>query len=358
MFRILKGFYALIFIRCPAIGYSLDDSLKKYLKLLHKKDRDTVISLLQFDSESAGGVMVTDVVTLIEDFTVEKAVHVLQRLQPDQSLHRRLFVTDQDNSLVGYINIEDLVMNHPKTRIAAFMKKSEAVARIDEDQEKVTNRMKHYGLASIPVIDNQGHFLGTIPSDKLIHIIEQEASEDVYKMAAMPPIKETYFATPFSRMVYERGSILIILLVAQTLSSIIIEHYEATLAGFLMFFLTMLISTGGNASSQTSAIVIQGMASGEITSNNMWRFMRRELLMAFVLGGSLGVFSFLRILLTHGSDQIIGGIAVSASLACIVVVSVVLGSAIPILLKKLRLDPAFSAGPGLATLMDILGLLI
>ncbi|MBN1549328.1 magnesium transporter [Candidatus Babeliales bacterium] len=335
-----------------------DDDLKRYLKLLHKKDRDTVISLLQFDPESAGGIMATDVVTLIEDFTVENSIHVLQRLQPDQDLHRRIFVTNQEQNLVGYVNLEDLVIHSPSTRISAFMRKNELVVQVTEDQESVAHQMVHYGLVTVPVVDQRGIFLGVITTDKLVDIIEQEASENVYKMSAMAPIKERYFETPFFKMAYERGSILGVLLVAQTLSSIIVEHYEAVLTGFLTYFITMLVSTGGNASSQTSAIVIQGMASGEITPNNMMRFVKRELLMAVFLGGVLGLFSFIRILITHGTGRLLSGIAVSSSLALLVLVSVVLGSSIPLLLKKLRLDPALSAGPGLATLMDILGLFI
>src|SRR5579859_289829 len=335
-----------------------DEDLKQYLRLLHKQDRDAVVSLLQFNPESAGGIMDTDVLTLMEDFTVEKSIRVLQRLQPDQDLHRSIFVTNQENQLVGYIHLEDLVLKHPTTRLSSFLKKNEMIVNVNEDQEVVAQRMVHYGLMTVPVVDNNGLFLGVISSDTLVDIIEQEASEDVYKMSAMTPIKQTYFETSFFRMFYERCSILIILLIAQTFSSIILEKYQATISGFLLYFITMLISTGGNASSQTSAIVIQGMASGEINQSNMFRFMRREFFMAAIIAFVLGIFSFIRILITHGTGRIRDSLAVSGSLGIIVLVAVILGSCIPLILKKLRLDPAYSAGPGLATVMDILGLLI
>jgi magnesium transporter len=335
-----------------------DEALKHYLRLLHTKDRQTILSLLQFSPESAGRITETDVLTLMEDFTVEKSIRVLQRLQPDQHLHRRIFVTNQNNQLVGFINLEDLVLKQPSARIASFMRPNSYVINAQQDQEEVAHQMVHYGLMTGPVVDDYNNFLGVISSDTLIDVIEDEASEDVYKMSAMAPIKETYFDTPFFRLFYERSSILIILLIAQTLSSLIIQKYQATINGFLMLFLTMLISAGGNASSQTSAIVIQGLASGEINPANMFRFLRREFLMACIIGITLGCFSLIRIVVTHGVDKIWGGIAVSSSLSLIVLVSIVLGSCIPLGLKKLRLDPAFSAGPGLATLMDILGLLI
>lgn len=335
-----------------------DEELKQYLRFLHKQDRDTVLSLLKFNPESAGGIMDTDVLTLMEDFTVEKSVRVLQRLQPDQELHRRIFVTNQDNQLVGCINIEDLVLKHPTARLSSFARPIELVVHANEDQEAVAHNMVHYGLMTVPVVGDNNVFLGVIASDTLVDVIEREASEDVYKMAAMAPIKQPYFEAPFFRMLYERSSILIVLLIAQTVSTLILERYEPLLCGFLSFFTTMLISAGGNASSQTSSIVIQGIASGELNAANAGRFVRRELSMASIMAFLLGCVAFIRIMIVYGPAHVWKGIAVSLSLSAIVMVAVVLGSCLPLVLKKLRLDPAFSAGPGLATLMDILGLLI
>lgn len=335
-----------------------DDELKKYLRLLHKTDRDAILSLMEFDPESAGGIMETDVLSLMEDYTVEKSVRVLQRLQPQAELHRRIFVTDQANRLVGFINLEDLVLKAPQTRLSTFMQQNEFVANVREDQEKVARDMMHYGLDSVPVIDDSNMFFGMISSDQLVDVLEHEASEDVYKMASMTPIKKPYFDTSFSRLFFERSMVLIALLIAQTFSSFIIESYQELLAGFLIFFLPMLISAGGNASSQTSAIAIQGTASGEIHSGNMFKFIRREFTIGFLIAVLLGVVSFGRIILMHGSGKILAAIAVSCSLSGIVLVSVLLGAYFPFLLKRLNLDPAFSAGPGLATVMDILGLLI
>lgn len=333
-----------------------DKELHHYLNLLHKKDQEQIVSMLKFNPESAGGIMDTDVITLLENFTVAKAIQILQRLQPKHELHRNLYVTDQDNHLVGHINLEDLVIKHPQNSIGSFLRKNELVAFVEEDQEEIAKKMIHYHLDSVPVVDKNNSFLGVIPSEILPNIIEQEASEDVYKMAAMAPIKQTYFETSFFKVLYERSSILIILLMAQTLSTLIVKRYELILQGFLMYFLTMLTSTGGNTSSQSSAVVIQGMASGDIAPGTIGRFLRREFTMAALLSFILGFFSFIRVYVIYGRWW--ESLAVSVSLGLIVLVSVALGSVLPILLKKLRIDPAFSAGPGLATIMDILGLLI
>jgi len=333
-----------------------DDELKRYLNLLHKQDREKVLSLLKFDPESAGGIMDTEVLALHDDITVKRSIELIQRLEVKKELHHVIFVVNEKKHLVGHIVLEDLVLQKPQTRLKTFIKENELVAHADEDQETIAQKMVHYNLMTVPVVSKDNYFLGVIPSSTLVDVIEEEASEDVYRMSAMEPVKGTYFEMSFWRLVYQRSYILIALLLAQSLSSTIIQYNEQLLAGFLVVFITMLISTGGNASSQTSAIIIQGMASGEINKNNMGKFFRRELILAFVMAVILGGTAFGRVYLT--SSNLMGSIAVSASLACIVIVSMTIGSAIPVLLRRFNVDPAYSAGPVLATLMDILGLLI
>ncbi len=334
-----------------------DDELKNYLKLLHKKDREKVLSLMQFDPESAGGIMNTDVITLMADFTIEKSIQILQRLQPSIELHQQIYVTNQDNELVGHINLEDLVLKNPKTRLSSILRKNELVVNVQTDQEAIAHQMVHYKLLTVPVVGENNVFLGVIPSDTLVGIIEREAAEDVYKISALTPIKHTYFETPFLKLLYQRSSILIILFLVQIFSSLIMIYYQRLLEGFLLIFIAMIQSTGGNSSSQSSAIVIQGLSSGELNDSNMQRFFRREALMSLLMGTILAIVSFIRIYTMHTSSHL-KNVAVSVSLGLIVVASMLLGSLIPIMLRKFRLDPAFAAGPVLATLMDILGLWI
>ncbi len=333
-----------------------DEELKKYLNLLHKQVREKVLSLLKFDPESAGGIMHTDVLTLMEDFTVEKSIKLLQRLSPKRDIHQQIFVTNRANRLVGNINLQDLVLQKPNDRIGSFMRKNELVSRADEDQESIAKRMVHYGLMIVPVVDKDNYFLGIIPGETLVDVIVEEATEDVQKMGALMPIKHPYFEARFFRLLFERSYILVALLLAESFSTTILRAHEATLNDILLFFIPMLISVGGNTSSQTSAVVIQGMASGEIGFFNMIRFLRREFIMSSFLSLILGVTAFARVYFTSG--MIWDSIVVSFSLSLIVITSVVLGSFIPFLLKRFNIDPAFSAGPFLATLMDILGVLI
>ena len=326
------------------------------MKLLTKSARAKVLSLMKFHPQSAGGIMDTEVLSLMQDFTVEKSINILRRLSPHQEIYRQIYVTDAHHRLVGHINLEDLVLQSPKNRIADFSRENELIIQVDEDQEAVARKMRHYNLMIVPVVSQENYFLGIIPSETLVDVLVEEASEDVQKMAALPSMKEAYLKTPFAKIFVERGAILVILLMAESISSSIFRHYEETLPGFMVFFITMLLSAGGNTSHQTSALVIGGMSSGEIKPGNMMRFLKREFLMAIALSIALGFAAFGRAY--YQTRLPLASLVVALTLASIVLVSVTLGSGMPLLLRRLNIDPAFSAGPFLATLMDIFGVLI
>src|SRR3990167_1426653 len=289
-----------------------DKELKHLFSLLQKQERERVISLMKFTPESAGGIMDIDVVTFAPEFTVSNCILLLQRLQPNIELHKNIYVTDLNNQLLGYIRLEDLLIQKPQAVVRSFMLKDDLVINVNEDQELVAQQMNHYQLTSAPVVADDNVLLGVITAETLIDIIEEESSEDIYKMSAMTPIKPTYFDTPFLKLFYERIYILITLLLVESFSTIILPSFEKTLVG-LLAFIPMLTSTGGNTSSQTSALAIQGLAAGEITKSSFQRFLRRELLMALGIAGILGVTAFIRIHLAPNAD-IYRSLAVSFTL--------------------------------------------
>jgi len=336
--------------------YFSDEELKRYIKLLNKKSREKVLALLKFHPDSAGGIMDIEVLSLREDFTVEKTIKMLQRLRPDQEIYRQIYVTNKDRQLIGHINLEDLVVQSPKSKITDFIKKNKMVAQADEDQESIAKKMVHYNLTTVPVVGKDNFFLGVIPSETLMDVLVEEASEDVQKMAALAPMKQTYLETPFYKILLGRSSILVVLLFAESFTGVIFDSFEKSLSVLLMSFVAMLMSTGGNTSHQTSALVLQGMAAGELHQSNMFRFLKREFLMAFGMASILGSAAFIRAYITTHSLATSGVVALTLSLA--VLLAVILGSGTPLLLKRLNIDPAFSAGPFLATFMDILSVLI
>ncbi len=334
-----------------------DEDLKKYLALLHKDVREQVLSLLQFEPDSAGGIMTTDVLTLMKDFTVKQSIKLLQHVQPNREIHQQIYVVDKEHNLLGYIRLESLVLHRPEELIESFMKKNELVVRADEDQEKVAKDMVHYGLTTAPVVSNTNKFLGVISSEELVDVLVEEATEDVQRMASLPPMKYPYFDIPFLRIVYLRSYVLVALLIAELFSGNLLRSYSHIVKfGILGSFLPMLISAGGNSGSQTSAVVIQGLASGEIAFSNMFRLLWREFYVSGLCASILGVISFARAYFVGGS--FVECLAISLSLVIIVLLSSILGSIIPFILRRFNIDPAFSAGPFLATLMDILGIVI
>lgn len=333
-----------------------DEELNTFLKKLHKHSREQVLSLLQFDPQTAGGIMDSDALSLRQDFTVEKSIHILRRIHASQEIHNVIYITNDAQQLVGHIKLEDLVLKNPQDRISSFMQENDFVANASDDQEKIAKKMVHYSLTNIPVVSDENIFLGIIPAATLADILVEEATEDVQKMAAVTPLKYSYFDTSFFKMLYERGYILVVLLLIESFSNTILRAYESTLGVLLYGFVPMIISVGGNSSNQTSAVAIQGMATGEIRRANMLRFWWRELRMAFLLALILGTSAFIRVYLTSG--EFWPSIAISIALTVIVMTSVTFASGMPLLLRRIGIDPAFSAGPFLATLMDILGVLI
>ncbi|MBI2352830.1 magnesium transporter [Candidatus Dependentiae bacterium] len=332
-----------------------EDDLKKRLNVLHKKDRERVLALLKFPPDSAGGIMTIDVITLLYNMTVGQAITLLRHVKPNVDLHRQIYVTDQSNKLVGYINLEDLVIRPAHAKLEELLRHVPYSAHMQEDQEQVALNMVHYHMMTVPVVDDTFSLLGVIPEDTLIDIIQEEATEDVQRMSGAP-VTTSYFEIPFFHLLYQRSMILALLLVLESATSFIVGYYEGALTPFLVMFFAMLVSTGGNTSGQTSAIAIQGMSSGDINPSNIRRFLRREILLGSLLALILSGVAFIRVYFVH--RDLIGSCVVSLSLGLIVLLSVLLGASFPILLKKMGIDPAFSAGPFLATLMDILGIFI
>ena len=287
---------------------------------------------------------------------VSKIINLLQRLNPDKSLYKTIYVVDNKKKISGKINIEDLVINNPSRQISNFMKPVKYKIPALLDQQEVATYMVRYKVDILPVVDNNGIFLGVITSDILTQVLEDEASEDILKMASLTKIEQSYFETSIKNLLFQRGGILGILLLFQSLSTIIIAKYQYILAEFLIAYLGMITSTGGNTSSQVSALVIQGFANGDISQNHMLKFIKREIFISICLGLFLSLISFLRIYFL--TDKIFESFIISFSLFLVVIISTLFGSFIPFILRKFSIDPAYSAGPILATFMDIIAVII
>jgi len=332
-----------------------DEELQGCLGVLHQKERQQVLSLMKFAPDTAGGIMNIDVITLMQDFTVAKSITLLQRLRPRRDLHRNIYVTDEYNKLVGVIKLEDLVLKKPETQLRSILRQVPFIAMVDQDQEEIANKMAHYRATVAPVVNDQNFLLGVITGETLVDVLQREAKEDVQKMSGFF-LNQSYLESSTTNLVMRRGLFLAFLLLAESVTGFIMGSFESTLSTFLFSFTAMLVSTGGNTSSQTSAIVIQGLSSGDINDANVVKFLKREFFIGFILALFLSVIALIRVYAFH--QDLWGSVVVSLSLGTVVFMSVFFGSMLPIVLKRFHVDPAFFAGPFLATIMDILGILV
>jgi magnesium transporter len=336
-----------------------DEDLEKYLKLLQKKERNRIISLLNFNPRSAGGRMNSDVISLQKDFTVKKCIDLLQRLGPQKDVMERIYITNKDHVLVGHITLDKLVLTRPETFLSQIIQKNELIVYVDEDQEDVADQMHHYGLSSVPVVDKQNHFLGVITAQDVVEIIKEEESEDVYKMSGLASsVSHGYFSTSVWRLIWHRSVWLISLMLFQSVSGMIMGTYNSLIQNHVIisFFLTMLIGTGGNAGNQSATLVIRGLINNEISRDNAAKVLWREFRVGLAIASLLVVFGFFRVYYFY--RDVASALAINISLFFIVITSMIVGAMIPIILERFNLDPAHSAAPFLTTLMDIVGVLI
>lgn len=334
-----------------------DDEVKKYVTMLQADERNIITERRTFGSESAGSIMQSDVVTLYNDMTIEEALTLIRRAAQQKEIRHRVYVTSRDShTLVGYITLDALLINKHETPLTDILKPVEGVVDASEDQEVAAYRLVHYNVQSIPVVNKERAFLGVISADDVIHILEQEASEDAYRMSGIDGVTNSYFQTPLKTMFFQRTKWLVTLLFFQSFSSFIMRNYEVMLSEHVIIslFLTMLIGTGGNAGNQSATLVIRGLATGEISLRKGFKVIMSECILGLMIAGLLAILSFGRVYLTHGN--LVASIAISISLFSIVIVSILMGTVIPLILARFNIDPAHSAAPFLSTLMDIIGI--
>lgn len=333
-----------------------DSEINTYIQLVNKKERSKLLSLLEFPDCSAASIMNPDIVVIPNNITVSKTIYILKKININKKLYQTIYIVNSKRMLMGYIELQDLVFADDDCIIDSFTRSIQYNVSAHDDQESVASYMTRYRLDIVPVVDHYNHFLGVITSGIIARTIEDEASEDIFRMASLSPIEESYFHTNFLTLFWQRGSILAILLLMQSISTVIISKHTALLTGFLITCIGMITATGGNTSSQVSALVIRGLASGDLQKKDMFKFLKRELYIGVMLGLFIACIGGVRIYLFHYHIQ--NTIIISSALFLVVLLSTTLGSLLPFILYKLKLDPAYSAGPLLATCMDILGVIV
>ena len=335
--------------------------VKRILRHTDSEMRNSINEILRYPKDSAGSIMTTEYVSLKKDMTVSEAFDRIRRTGVDKETIYTCYVTDTDRKLIGLVTVKELLLSPYNTVINTIMEKNIISVETLDDKEEVANMFDKYDFMSLPVVDKENRLVGIVTFDDAIDVIQEENTEDIQKMGALQPIEETYLKTPVWRHAKNRIVWLLLLMLSATITGSIIENYEAafTALPILVAFIPMLMDTGGNCGSQSSTMIIRGLALDEITPKDIMKIMFKEIRIAVVVGLILAAVNTLRIYIMYsGQDPLFLSAVTGLSLIATVVIAKMLGGVLPILAKLCKLDPALMASPLITTIVDTCSVII
>jgi magnesium transporter len=327
--------------------------VKRVLQNVQNEKRKTINQLLQYPDDSAGSIMTTEYIDLQADATVREAFDVIRTTGVNKETIYTCYVRQRDRLLTGVVSAKTLMLARPQDKIGDIMDTGIVFAYTTDDQEAVAALFKKYDLLAMPVVDKEKRLVGIITIDDIVEVIEEENTEDFEKMNALNPSDEPYLKTSIIKLARNRILWLMVLMLSATVTGGIISSFESSLAVLpvLVAFIPMLMNTGGNAGSQSSTLIIRGMAVGEIALADIIKVIWKEIRIGTLCGIALGLVNFIRIYLMNGKNLLLSA-AVTFSLFCTVLMAKSVGCMLPMLAKKLNIDPAIMAAPLLTTIVD------
>ncbi len=340
--------------------------VKNMMLLLNKEEREIARTLLGYPEESVGRLMSPEYVSVDEEMTIEEVLEKIRKYGSESETLDVIYVIDDDGKLIDDITIRDVLLSSPKKKVSKLMDHKFAFLNATDDQEIAVESFKKYECYALPVIDNDGFLIGIVTIDDILYVAEEETTEDIHKIGGVEALDDSYLNTSLFELVKKRAGWLVILLLGEMLTASAMAFYEHEIAKavILALFVPLIISSGGNSGSQATSLIIRGLALKEFSFTDWWRIMKRELVTGLVLGLILGVVGFIRIALWQYFSGVYGpywmsiGFVVMFSLIGVVMWGTLSGSMLPLLLKRLKLDPATSSAPFVATLVDVTGLII
>ena len=333
--------------------------VKRVLKNTRPETRNLINQSLNYPENSAGSIMTAEYIGLKKNMTVEQSFAYIRKNGIDSETIYTCYVMDEKRRLEGVVTVKDLLMNPYETRIEDIMDDHVIRAVTTDDQEEAAETLGKYGLLSLPVVDKEDRLVGIITVDDVMEVIEEEATEDFEKMAAMLPSEKPYLKTSVLQLAKNRIPWLLILMISSMVTGHILAKYEAAFAviPLLVTFIPMLMDTGGNAGSQSSTMIIRGMAVGEIHPMDVLKVLWKEIRVGVLVGVVLACFNFLQLMLRFPGQTMIC-LTVVLSIFCTVIMAKTIGCLLPIGAKVCRLDPAIMAAPLITTIVDTLSLMV
>ncbi len=334
------------------------DVSETMMPLIAQAERNEIRRLWNYEEGTAGAAMTTEYAFLPAHITVREALEKLRLQAPNKETIYYVYIIDDQRRLLGMISLRDLIMSKPQARLTAVMQDHVIAVPHDMNVEEVAGRISKYDFLALPVVDGENRLVGIITVDDVIDIMEAENTEDFHRISGVVPFEEEYFKRPLTRLFWNRIWWLAILLFTSLLSTTIMEWNSAVVHQMvaLVFFIPMVTGTCGNAGTQSATMVVRALALGEVYPRDFFKIFRRELVMGLALGLALGLMAYFRVIL-QDSNLILACI-VSTALVATLLTANLAGALIPLVLRKVRLDPALTAGPFIATIIDAVGITI
>lgn len=330
-------------------------------RLLMATDEETrrkINVLLKYPEDSAGSIMNVEYISLRKEMTVADAILKIRQVGINRETIYTCYVTEK-KKLVGAVDVKDLLTAGESRRIEEIMDENVLYAKTLDDQEEVAQTIRKYGLVAIPIIDHENCLVGIVTVDDAMLVMQDETTEDISIMAGVSPNEDSYFGTSVFQHAKNRSLWLMLLMLSATISGEILAHYESAMASMpiLITFIPMLMGTSGNSGSQSSTMVIRGLAVGEIRFKDFFRVLFKELRVALLVGSLLAVVNGIRVYLMYDRDVMLA-VSIGVTMIGIVCMAKCVGCVLPLLAKKIGLDPALMAAPLISTIMDTCTILL
>lgn len=326
--------------------------VKRILKNTDPKTRRMINEILKYPEDSAGSLMNTEYISLRPNMTVEEAIKRIRRVISDAETVYTCFVTKDDRKLLGLISIKTLLLSNKDERIKDIMDNTDVYVHTHDDKEDVAKAVNKYDLVTIPVVDDEMRLVGIVTFDDAIDVMQEETTEDIEMMAAIAPHEESYFKMSDIHHARNRIIWLLVLMLSAAITGHIIANYEAAFAteAILVSFIPMLMGTGGNCGSQSATLIIRGMSVDDIKLRDFFKVLWKELRVSALMSAVLGAVNAIRIIIQYHDYTL--ALVVSLSIIGTVVMSQLIGCMLPMLAKRLKMDPAVMAAPLITTIVD------
>ena len=337
--------------------------VKRILRQADKDMRKQINELLKYPEDSAGSIMTAEFIVLRPNMTAEMAIKRIRRTGVDKETIYTCYVTDANNKLIGITTVKDLLLAEDDELVKSIMEENVISVTTLADQEQVAQMFSNYNFLALPVVDNENRLVGIVTIDDAIDVIQEEATEDIEKMAAVLPSDKPYMKTSVFGLYKKRAPWLLILMLSATFTSAIISSFEAVLANVLVLssFIPMITGSGGNAGSQASVSVIRALSLGEIHFKSIFLVLWKEFRVSILCGITLAAANFVKLLLFDLNGQenaFVIALVISLTLVGTIIMAKLVGSSLPLLASKVGFDPAVMANPLISTVCDSLSLLI